>query len=197
MKTIKTLAIALACTAVLSACKEEPAANKTAATQAPTGISPQKMADAIHTVLEADRTTYTKLIVNRLAVQEKVIKASEHWEDDKALLLPAQIFRAGAERVQDSGAEFSYSLISAWPINPQNKPRTDAETKGLDFLAINPGQNFYSEETLGNKKFFTAVYPDVAVAEACVKCHNQHSDSPKTDFRIGDVMGGVVVRIPL
>jgi hypothetical protein len=41
------------------------------------------------------------------------------------------------------------------------------------------------------------VYPDVAVAPACVTCHNAHKDSPRTDFEMGDVMGGVVVRIPL
>jgi hypothetical protein len=31
--------------------------------------------------------------------KEKVIKASEHFEDDKALVLPAQMFRFGAETV--------------------------------------------------------------------------------------------------
>jgi Protein of unknown function (DUF3365). len=46
-------------------------------------------------------------------------------------------------------------------------------------------------------KYFTAVYPDVAVTAACVTCHNEHKDSPKTDFKIGEVMGGVVIRVPL
>jgi cytochrome c553 len=61
----------------------------------------------------------------------------------------------------------------------------------------NKGQNFYTEETLGERQYFTAVYPDVAVAPACVTCHNAHKDSPRNDFAIGDVMGGVVVRIPI
>ena len=39
--------------------------------------------------------------------------------------------------------------------------------------------------------------PDVAVAPVCVSCHNEHPDSPKTDFELGDVMGGVVIRIPM
>ena len=45
--------------------------------------------------------------------------------------------------------------------------------------------------------YFTAVYPDKAVAEACVSCHNHHKDTPKRDFKLDDVMGGVVVRIAL
>lgn len=163
----------------------------------PGGVSPQAMADAVHTVLEADRTAYTRLIVNRLANEEKVIQASEHWKDEKALLLPAQMFRAGAELAQEQGADFSYGLLSLWPINSQNKPKTEAEKTGLKHVVDHPNENYYGEETLGGTRYFTAVYPDKAVAKACVVCHNNHKDSPKTDFKMDDVMGGVVIRIPL
>jgi hypothetical protein len=71
------------------------------------------------------------------------------------------------------------------------------EEEGLKFIAENPGQNFYGEETLGGVTYYTAVYPDVAVSEACIKCHNEHKDSPRDDFKIGEVMGGVVIRVPL
>jgi hypothetical protein len=64
------------------------------------GIAPKHMADALHAVMESDRIIYTKMVVNRLQNEEKVIKASEHWKDDKALPLPAQMFRMGAEMVQ-------------------------------------------------------------------------------------------------
>ena len=37
----------------------------------------------------------------------------------------------------------------------------------------------------------------VAVAQACVSCHNSHNDSPRKDFKLKDVMGGVVIRIPI
>ena len=39
-------------------------------------ISPRAMADALHLVMDSDRTVYTRKIVNRLAAKEKVIKAS-------------------------------------------------------------------------------------------------------------------------
>jgi hypothetical protein len=160
-------------------------------------ISPQMMADSLHKVMEADRTVYTRLIIGRLAKKEKVIKASEHWKDEKALVLPAQMFRYGAERVAESGAPFSYSLLSLWPVNKQNKPKTEIEKKGLNYIAENPGKNFYGNEDLGGTKYFTAVYPDVAVSPACTSCHNKHKDSPRDDFKIGEVMGGVVIRIPI
>ncbi len=188
MKMVSVLPL-VAVSMALAGCGEEKAAQ--------TGISPQVMADSLFAVMEADRTVYTRLIINRLQNDEKLIKASEHWQDDKALVLPAQMFRYGAERVAEKGAIFSYSLLSLWPVNKQNNPKTETEKAGLQFIADNPGKNYYGEEQLGGTRYFTAVYPDVAVAPACVKCHNDHPDTPRSDFKIGDVMGGVVVRIPL
>jgi len=107
------------------------------------------------------------------------------------------MFRFGSEMVAEKNAGFTYSLLSIWPVNKQNAPRTPAEKAGLEAVAKNPKQPFYTEETLGKTKYFTAVYPDRAISPACVSCHNEHRDSPRTDFKIGDVMGGVVLRIPM
>jgi hypothetical protein len=71
------------------------------------------------------------------------------------------------------------------------------EKTGLKFIADNKGKNYYAEEVLGGKKYFTAVYPDMGVSPVCISCHNEHKDSPRKDFKLGDVMGGVVIRIPL
>lgn len=176
--------------ALLSGCGSSP--------ETSSGITPQKMADALHLVMSSDRTVYTRNVVNRLTKQDKVIAASEHWADEKALPLPAQMFRMGAElAAKDGDGSFSYSLQSLWPINKQNAPKTDAEKAGLDYVAKNLGQNYYAEETLGGVKYFTGVYADNAVAAACIDCHNEHKDSPRTDFKMGEVMGGVVIRIPI
>ena len=167
-----------------------------------TKVSVKAMADALHLVMDSDRAVYTKKIVNRLVKKEKVIKASEHFEDDKALVLPAQMFRFGselamkrAEKLDD--VNFSYTLQSIWPINKQNAPKTEAEKAGLKYVAENKGENYYTTEKLGGQEYFTAVYADTGVAPVCVSCHNKHPDTPKKDFKLGDVMGGVVIRIPI
>ncbi|MDX5446129.1 MAG: DUF3365 domain-containing protein [Zoogloeaceae bacterium] len=161
------------------------------------GWSYEQVADALHLVLETDRTVYTRLIVNRLANQEKVIEAHEDWLEKKALVLPAQMFRAGSEMVAEKGAKWSYRLISEWPINDQNVARTPAEMEGLKAVAANGAKPFYKEETIGGTKYFTAVYADRAVARACVSCHNDHKSSPRNDFKMGETMGAVVLRLPM
>ena len=199
MKTIRNiligLGVATSVAGLATAIADTDAMNK------PT-ISPKAMADALHLVMDSDRTIYTQKIVNRLVKKDKVIKASEHFEDDKALVLPAQMFRFGSELVAKRSEElpdvnFSYSLQSLWPVNKQNAPKTDAEKEGLKYIADNKGKNYYTEEKLGGVTYFTAIYPDVGVAPVCVSCHNGHKDSPKRDFKLGDVMGGVVIRIPM
>ena len=168
-----------------------------AASAAEEGISFRKVADMLYRVMSADREVYTRMVVQRLTVDKKIITASEHFEDDSALPLPAQMFRFGAERVMDETEDFSYALLSLDPINKKNGPGTDLERKGLKFVVENEGENFYGEEELGGERYFAAVYPDYAVVQACADCHNAHKDSPRRDIQVGDVMGGVVIRIPM
>jgi len=173
----------------LSSCGEEEAK----------GVEPKIMTDALFAVMKADRVNYNQLIVTRMGPKGiGAIKPVEHWKDiDDGIPLPAQMFRAGAEKVAEMTDSFTYSLQSIWPVNKQNGPKTEIEEVGLQYVVDNPGMNYYGEETLGGQNYFTAVYPDVAVGAACVDCHNEHKDTPKTDFKLGDVMGGVVIRVPL
>jgi predicted alpha/beta-fold hydrolase len=75
---IKTLMLGIsmggviACGMLLQGCGSSPSATAG-------GISPQMMADALHAVMESDRTVYTRQVVNRLTKEDKVIKASESW----------------------------------------------------------------------------------------------------------------------
>jgi hypothetical protein len=173
-------------------------------------IAAERVADMVHAVVAADRSAYTKQVVNRLVGQQAVevvdpesklakpLAASEQWKSEHGTLpLPAQMFRLGAEAVAGQGLGFTYALLSSWPINSQNKPKTPLERAGLSAVASSPQRPYYGREKLGDVEYFTAVYADVAIAPACATCHNQHRDSPRRDFKVGDVMGGVVIRLPL
>jgi hypothetical protein len=164
----------------------------------------------LHAVMEADRTVYTKQVVNRLVKEQKLevmnpetkqavpFGASEQWKTEHGKLpLPAQMFRMGAEQVTSKNVGMTYALLSEWPVNKQNLPKTPVEKAGLAAVAKDGSKPHYGTEELGGTKYFTAVYADTAVASACVDCHNDHKDSPSKDFEMGDVMGGVVIRIPL
>ncbi len=157
-------------------------------------IPPEKVADYVHAVIEADRTIYTTHVVERM--QEKgITTAVEHWEQQNALPLPAQFLNYAGQLAAESGTGIRYGLISLWPI--KNGPATEFERKALQALVTKPESPYTGTVTSGRKRYFQAIYADRAVSKACVSCHNAHLLSPKRDFKLNDVMGGVVITIPL
>lgn len=203
-KTKTTIALATlstAAVAVFSSCggKESSAGGSEG------GYDAEQVAEALYTVLKSDRKVYASKVVNRLVNEEGVIKAHEEWKEEKALLLPAQMFREGAEEVDsaDKPFEFSYSLQSVWPLNYENaKKKTPAVEKGLVAVS-DPKSEFYGkkwvgEEEIAGKKYFVGIYPDRAVAPACWQCHNDHDNRKPEypEFEKNDVMGGIVIRLP-
>lgn len=159
-------------------------------------IAPEKVAEYLHAVIEADRTIYTTQVVDRM--QEKgITSAVEHWEQQNALPLPAQFLQSAGRLAAEKGSGIRYRLISLWPIYQRNAPATEFERKGLEAVISHPQRPFTGTVTSGQKQLFQAIYADTAVAKACVTCHNAHPLSPKRDFKLNDVMGGIVITIPL
>ncbi|MEM9538156.1 MAG: DUF3365 domain-containing protein [Cyanobacteria bacterium P01_E01_bin.42] len=171
------------------------------------GINPEVVVDYIHTVLLADRTAYTKHVVNRFETlegkpNEKGVvpaEATEGWKETGGIPLPAQMFRLGAEIAAEEGT-FTYGLISPWNINDSQAPKTDFEKEAMAKV-IETGEPYKNYQEIGGQKYFSAVYPDNAVAEACITCHNTHpvhlERYPDKQFEMGEVMGGVVINLPL
>ena len=159
-------------------------------------ISPERVADYVHAVLEADRTIYTTHIVNRM--QEKgIVTATEHWEQDNALPLPAQFLQHSGRLVAESGRGIRYRLIGFSPIYQRNAPATEFERNALEVLRRQPDRPVTGVVSSGKKQYFQAIYADRAVSPACVTCHNTHPLSPKQDFKLHEVMGGITITIPL
>jgi hypothetical protein len=202
-RTVAFISMVLAVAVVAAAC----GGGGGTTAQAGGGISPELVTDYIHTVLEADRTAYTRHVVNRAQVLEGQVKedgvvpveATEGWQQTDGIPLPAQMFRLGSEIANEAGY-FTYNLISPWYINDSQAPKSGFEETAMAEV-IETGEPYRDYQEVGNQQFFSAVYPDVAVAEACVSCHNQHpvhlERYPDKQFEMGEVMGGVVINIPM
>lgn len=160
------------------------------------GIPPETVADYLHALIAADRTFYTIHVVERLQ-SRGVVSATERWRAENTLPLPAQFVMESGELAAKTGTAVRYHLSSLWPINPQNRPATDFERVGLEEVLKHPERPHRGIVTLGADRYFQAVYADRAVSQACVTCHNADPRSPKRDFKLDDVMGAVVISIPL
>lgn len=165
-------------------------------TEEEAGIPPKIVADYLHAVIEANRTIYAANVVDQM--QEKgLVRATEHWKQQNALPLPAQFLIETGRLVVEKGVGVKYRLMSLWPIYVWNAPSTELERKGLVAVSKDPEEPFYGFVRIGRERYFQAIYADRAVAPACVDCHNTHPNSPKRNFKLNDVMGGIVITIPV
>ena len=165
-------------------------------TDPPKGISPEIVADYIHSIVQADRTFYTSEIVERMQT-EGIVSASEDWKVNGELPLPAQFVLETGRLVAQQPNGIRFRLISSWPINKKNSPTTEFERTALTKVLANPNRPYTGVTTVGKARVFQAVYADKALSQRCADCHNVHAQSPKRDFKSGDVMGGVLLTIPL
>lgn len=156
----------------------------------------EMVADYVHAVIEADREVYTRHIVERMQTKGVVV-ASENWEQKNTLPLPAQFLMESGRVMARKGLGIQYRLISLWPINKKNAASSEFEKAGLGTVLTHPTKPHTGFVKEGGARFFQAVYPDLAVTQACIGCHNAHPDSPKRDFKINDVMGAIVISIPV
>ncbi len=211
IRRIKTKTMGLIALAV-TICFTAIACSGGGSTQAAAGISPEVAVDYVHTVLLADRTAYTKHVVNRLKKLEGKEKAdgvvpaeaTEGWEQTNGVPLPAQMFRLGsevaAETADEKGIGFTYNLISTWNINDSHAPKSEFEKKAMEEVN-KTGEPYKEYQEIGGQKYFSALYPDKAVADACVTCHNTHpvhlERYPDKKFKLDDVMGGIIINLPI
>ena len=166
------------------------------AEKATPGIPPEKVAEYLHAVIEADRTLYTTAVVQRMQDHD-IVSASETWKKNKALPLPAQMLTLAGLHVQQRGDGIQYRLASLWPIYEKNRPRNEFERSGLEAVASDPERPYTGFVTKEKKRFFTAIFADKAVSKACISCHNKHPLSPKQNYKLNGVMGGVIISFPV
>lgn len=141
---------------------------------------------------DVTRTLYTKAIVG--GGKKQGMKFDEDWRKDdvEAGPLPALFLRGVATSIKKSPVPLGLYLGSDFPINAANK----FVGKQADlFETIKKDQEpqfFYDEE----QKLHTAMFADLASAGACVSCHNDHKQTSKSDWELGDVMGATTWQYP-
>ena len=160
------------------------------------GIPPELVAEYIYAVIQADRSIYSTHVVEQLQ-DRKVAVAAEDWKEKGALPLPAQLLQMAGQEVQGLGLGLHIRLSSLGPIYPKNGPGDELERAGLEAVSKNPRKPYTGIVTEGDRRYFKAIFADRAVSMACVMCHNSHPLSAKRDYKLYDVMGGIIISFPV
>jgi len=141
---------------------------------------------------DVTRTLYTKAIVGKGKLQG--MKFDEDWRKDdvEAGPLPALFLRGVATSIRKGPVPLGLYLGSDFPINNANKFEGEQEALFEDIKITQEPKFFYDE----SQELHTAMFADLASAAACVSCHNDHPQTSKTDWELGDVMGATTWQYP-
>lgn len=138
------------------------------------------------------RELYTKSIVE--AGLKVGLKFDERWREANvdAGPLPALFLRETAKSLAKGPTRLGLFLGSDSPINKANHFSGVQADAFQQMRRDRAPRHFFMDDVKVN----TAMFPDVAMAKACVDCHNRHPDSPKHDWKVGDLMGATTWTLP-
>ena len=148
-------------------------------------------------ILVEFRTLYTREVVEKL--RKKGIDAGRDFHGkDNMIPLPATLTKLLGSTTSEPNTS-RFKLYSPYPFPNPTTPNVMADPYTHDaweFLNENPNESFSRIERVGQIPTLRYATADRMRAE-CVSCHNSHPDSPKTDWREGDVRGVLEVAVPL
>lgn len=160
---------------------------------------PSKMEQRVldDTVFSAEQTAiqfktlrkyYVKNIASVVAKGSDIKPSINHKGDPKAIPLPATMIHDLGEMLQDNGV--SVTLYSKYPFpNRADRQLDDFSSNAWDYLVKNPDGVYTQVDERGDKQIVRVAIADTMSAEGCVACHNAHPDTPKNDWKLGEVRG--------
>jgi adenylate cyclase len=147
-------------------------------------------------ILQAENATarglYTREIVG--SGQIAGLSFSESWrlEEVQAGPLPALFLRETAAHLNDFLPNLTLFLGSDLPLEDSNRFEGTQVDYFLNIRQTSESQFFYMSDV----ERYVGMFPDIAQAQPCVTCHNEHPNAPKTDWALGDIMGATTWMYP-
>jgi hypothetical protein len=107
------------------------------------------------------------------------------------------MLQMAGQEIQGLGLGLRIRLASLGPIYKKNEPADQFERAGLESVAKDPRKPYTGVITENNRHIFKAIFADRAISMTCVACHNSHELSTKRDYKLNDVMGGIIISFPV
>ncbi|MEK7486829.1 MAG: DUF3365 domain-containing protein, partial [Planctomycetota bacterium] len=136
-------------------------------------------------------------IVSR--VKNHGIVVSHDYKKDNEVPFPATFSIELSQKISEGKDGLKARLYSDYPFPWRVEDggiKDEFEREALKFVRANPEKPYVQFENVDgvpSMRFAKAV----PLTESCVECHNTHPDSPKKDWKTGDVRGVQSITLPL
>lgn len=134
------------------------------------------------------RDFYSQVILNKLKGSGVEI-AHDYHSKTHAVPIPATLSLDLIQFLNGRQVEMSMRLVSEYPFPArQGRLITDFDREATRHFQTTAAESFSRMIATENRSVFEYAVP-VRLAETCVACHNSHPESPKRDWKIGDIRG--------
>ena len=144
------------------------------------------------------RALYTSEVV--LNAKKHGIEITHDYKNKEgAIPLPATLSMMLGSRIGGSTNGVSSRLYSAYPFPWRGKDtglNDNFSRQAWQALLVDPKRSFYRFEEYQGKMSLRYARADI-MQPSCVGCHNSHKDSPKIDWKTGDVRGVLEIITPI
>ncbi len=144
------------------------------------------------------RSIYTSEVIAKLARFDIEI-IHKYKNTDNAIPLPSILSHLLKNKMKLNGLEIQTNLFSQYPFpsnQKQNPIASSFESTAWKTINIEPKKPFIRIEQVNGIESIRYAIADIMQTE-CVNCHNSHPQSPKTDWKVGDVGGVLEVISPI
>jgi methyl-accepting chemotaxis protein len=142
------------------------------------------------------RTFYTAQIAER--AKKAGMKLNFDFDQaDNTLPLPATLVKVLGESIARDHPGMAIRLYSSHPFpNRKNEQYDEFERTALANLEKDPQTPQSTMQSIDGHLFARYAVAD-RMKEGCVACHNSRPDSPKRDWKVGDVRGVIEATVPV
>ncbi|MFK2823957.1 ATP-binding protein [Arcobacter sp. YIC-80] len=155
----------------------------------------QQKAQELITNLKKTRAYYTKNVINKIKNNKDITINYNHAENKNTIPLPATLLHDLSVILPNNNIKIK--MYSNYPFpNRKDRVLSKHEKETLSYLVNNPNQIYTKEIKDYSNKFYKVAIADIFTDMSCVNCHNTRADTPKDDWKIGDVRGVIEVSIP-
>ena len=152
-----------------------------------------------YTVLSAKQTIaqfklirgyYAKNVIRKVKGASELKVGFNHKNDSETIPLPATLIHDLSELFAKEGHATRLKLYSEFPFpNRKGRQLDQFARDAIAFFEASPGETFTRIETVDGIDQIRVALADTMSDESCVSCHNSHPQTPKSDWRLGDVRG--------
>jgi len=147
-------------------------------------------AGEISRIIDDMRGFYGSDVVARVLQANGPVTAAHNYRDlAGAIPIPATLSIELGKRISAHDGSVKYRFVSDHPFRGREPHNLDPfEQKAIAALRANPNNSVL--EVAGSLLDRSVrVASPVLMGQVCVSCHNTHPDSPKRDWKVGDVRG--------